>query len=215
MGNATVAWPFFVTKNKYVEYTTVMSPRFLIENDDHRKLATSWTGGPPTQSGHAYKTALRDPKYGKLILIYWITTVQPGENGDRYGREIRWIEGLIIRDSLGFDDKIPISIQDEIGKRCRAAYVHFRDNEYPEVQVSDGLVIPSTTASGVLIELTQYQPYCVAETDNDREQASRLEHDERTAVAGYSSCDIAKHLLKFGGAFLLFFLYLLYKLTRK
>lgn len=207
------AWPFFIARNKYVEYTTVISPQFLIEGGDHRKLATSWTGGEPTDFGHAYKTVFTNQKYGKIILIYWIKTVESSEDSDKYGRETYWTEGLMIRDSSAyFDDRIPISIQEEISKKCTAAYVEFKDEKSPVVKVAESFTIPTTISSNDLIELTPYQPYLVSQMNKKSEKIFHPEHDEKTKVDDNVTGD-KTHFLTYAG--ILVIVYLLYRLISK
>src|SRR5262245_11550526 len=94
----TKAWPFLVSRNRSLDYRVIAAPDFLVE----AQLATRLVKYvDESSSGAPIQQEARDPRIGHLTLVYRVTPAIDGERKyeDHVGRQILWIEGVVLKDS--------------------------------------------------------------------------------------------------------------------
>jgi WD40 repeat protein len=97
-------WPFLVSRNRSFDYRTIVAPDFLCEKGDASILANT-AGGDLTGEDEAFYREIHKSKAGELTLVFRVieTTLEAmGIEGsgflkDSFGREIRLIEGIVLR----------------------------------------------------------------------------------------------------------------------
>ena len=97
-------WPFLVSRNRSLDYRTIVAPDFLCEIGDASILANT-AGGDLTGEDEAFYREIHKSKAGKLTLVFRVieTTLEAmgiegsGVLKDPFGREIRLIEGIVIQ----------------------------------------------------------------------------------------------------------------------
>ncbi len=97
-------WPFLVSRNQLLDYRTVVAPDFMCQDQTTGLLART-TEGNLTNHDQAYYRKLYGSKSGELTIIYQVREAQAeyiheGEQGilkDAFGREIYFIEGIVLR----------------------------------------------------------------------------------------------------------------------
>ncbi len=97
-------WPFLVSRNRSLDYRTIVAPDFLCEIGDASILAKT-AGGDLTGEDEAFYREIHKSKAGELTLVFRVieTTLEAmGIEGsgflkDSFGREIRLIEGIVIK----------------------------------------------------------------------------------------------------------------------
>jgi hypothetical protein len=99
------AWPFLVSRNRYLDYRTVVAPKFICEAGISNLLARV-ADGDLTQSGCAYIRRVQGSKAGDFSIIFQVVEatekdINPeGENQvikDQFGREIYLLEGILVK----------------------------------------------------------------------------------------------------------------------
>lgn len=93
------AWPFLVSRNRYLGYQTVVAPSFMAEANMSSLLA-HYVGSAPNDSPQYQE--LPKTKSGHLSVVYWVVTAndQDGVLRDEFGRPILWIEGVVLQDPV-------------------------------------------------------------------------------------------------------------------
>ncbi len=99
------AWPFLVSRNRYLDYRTVVAPKFICETGISNLLARVAVGDL-TQSGCAYIRRVKGSKAGDFSIIFQVIEatekdINP-EGGnqvikDQVGREIYLLEGIVLK----------------------------------------------------------------------------------------------------------------------
>jgi hypothetical protein len=89
------AWPFLISRNQTVDYTTVVLPSFM-DLDANAWLVRS----VDSEGGDAIRSScVEDLRTGPLFLLYRVTTAKEGDVVYRDGamRPILWVEGVALR----------------------------------------------------------------------------------------------------------------------
>ncbi|MEP0922310.1 hypothetical protein [Leptolyngbya sp. ST-U4] len=101
-------YPFLVSRNRTLDYRTVVAPRFLCDNGAAHELARA-AGGRLTPPGHAVYRKIQIIPPENLILVFRVIESNQQEiysNAsdetltDPFGREILWIEGFIVKNKI-------------------------------------------------------------------------------------------------------------------
>lgn len=100
-------WPFLVSRNRYLDYRTIVAPDFICQIKDDSILAKT-AGGDLTGEDEAFYREIHKSKAGKLTLVFRVieTTLEDmgiegsGVLKDSFGREIRLIEGIVIKELI-------------------------------------------------------------------------------------------------------------------
>jgi hypothetical protein len=94
-----LAWPFLISRNQKVDYTTVVLPSFM-----DAPGANAWLVRSVEDDGlrdEIRTSCVEDARKDPLFLIYRVTTAKAGDSLLRDGamRPILWIEGVVLRGS--------------------------------------------------------------------------------------------------------------------
>jgi hypothetical protein len=102
------AYPFLVSRNRTLDYRTVVAPRFMCDNGVAHELAKA-AGGSLTPPGYAVCREIQVTPPENLILVFRViesdqreiySNVSSEALIDPFGREILWIEGFIFKDKI-------------------------------------------------------------------------------------------------------------------
>ena len=141
----TDAWLFLVSRNKYLDYRTIVAPDFIVDANASG-LLSSFTDGDITKDNTAYYREIYAPQTGELTLVFRILEVTGKDiNNDRnellkdlQGRSISVIEGIVVK---GIVSNFEINQKDFV-KIHEQAMVYYQ--QFWECTSSFG-VIPSTS----------------------------------------------------------------------
>ena len=98
------AWRFLVSRNQFLDYRTVVAPDFMCQVNIASLLAKT-AEGDPIGDNRAYYREIHGSKGGDLTIIYRVHEAQAKEINDdaegilkdSFGREICFIEGIVLR----------------------------------------------------------------------------------------------------------------------
>lgn len=102
------AWPFLVSRNLYVDYRTIVAPDFICNAKISNLLAQA-ADGEITPENTAYFRKILNSEVGELTLVFRVfhptkADIKQGDTTEKlkdgFGREICFIEGLVIREEL-------------------------------------------------------------------------------------------------------------------
>lgn len=102
----TEAWGFLVSRNQYLDYRTVVAPKFMCEASVSGILAKA-AEGSLTEQGTVLYRKIHNSKGEDLTLIFRVIEAAAGDTGipgngilkDSFGREICLIEGIVLKES--------------------------------------------------------------------------------------------------------------------
>ena len=108
-------WRFLVSRSQFLGYRTVVAPDFMCQANITSLLAKS-AEGDLTYENNAYYREIHGSKTGDLTLIYrigeaqanYINTEAEGLLKDSFGREIFFIEGIVVK---GLQSSLSLSIE--------------------------------------------------------------------------------------------------------
>ncbi len=162
------AWPFLVSRNRYLGYQTVVAPSFMVEADISDLLA-NYVGGNP--SDYPQYLELPKTKVGNVSVVYRVVpaTSQGVVFRDESARPILWIEGVVLQASM---KNITFSrdVLQEAHHRVEVDYREFWE------QTNEGPVRHS-------------QPFLLV-IDSNQVASITLEHSSIPATPGYSTRDV-------------------------
>ncbi|HEY9873623.1 MAG TPA: WD40 repeat domain-containing protein [Candidatus Obscuribacterales bacterium] len=98
------AWRFLVSRNQFLDYRTVVAPDFMCQVNIASLLAKTAEGDPMTDN-LAYYREIYGSKSGDLTIIYRVREAQAKQINDNaegilkdsFGREISFIEGIVLK----------------------------------------------------------------------------------------------------------------------
>ena len=125
------AWPFLISRNKVLDYRTVVAPDFMRENQTAPLLAKS-AGGTFTEPNTAVLSTIPN---AKVTLVFRVLTARAQylakyENKeddtlrDSDGRPIKLIEGIVLR-GLNREISITADIFDEVHRQLQNDFQRF------------------------------------------------------------------------------------------
>lgn len=109
------AWRFLVSRNQFLDYRTVVAPDFMCQSNIASLLAKT-AEGDPINNDWAYYREIYGSKSGDLTIIYRISEAQAkdinadaeGALKDSFGREIYFIEGIVVK---GIQASLAITVE--------------------------------------------------------------------------------------------------------
>jgi len=109
------AWRFLVSRNQFLDYRTVVAPDFMCQVNIASLLAKTAEGDPISED-HAYYRKIYGSKSGNLTIIYRVREAQArdishdaeGALKDSFGREIYFIEGIVLK---GIQTSLAITLE--------------------------------------------------------------------------------------------------------
>ena len=133
-----LAWPFLVSRNLYLDYRTIIAPDFISKNKISNLLARA-TDGDLTAQNTAILREIIGSEIGDFSVIFRIikATKLDIKQGnieeilkDTFGREIYFIEGLVIQDKLN-DAQLNTDIFGQVHEKVVAGYSQFWEDIEP------------------------------------------------------------------------------------
>ncbi|BDI15944.1 hypothetical protein ANSO36C_17460 [Nostoc cf. commune SO-36] len=197
------AWGFLVSRNQYLDYRTVVAPNFMCQSGTSSLLAKA-AGGDLTQKGAALYRKISHPKLGNLTLVFRVIEAIAKDTGiagngvlkDSFGREIRLIEGILLKeimpDILVTEDIIVTEGNlEEIHKQLVKYYREFWDYSNPNPAIpSEPFTLPENSSDDCL----NYQilnPYPVgANQIQIKPQLSLATSNSQTLESDNKSCTL-------------------------
>ncbi|MEP0922309.1 hypothetical protein [Leptolyngbya sp. ST-U4] len=166
---AIQAHPFLVSRNRSLDYRTVVAPSFLINEGISSVLARA-AGGNLTLPGYAICREIQRTQLGDLTLIFHVIEanqkdIYPDKADevliDPFGREIVFIEGVVLKER---PDKFVVTQElfDSIHERILNSYRSFwEDTNLFEASVVsvDHLDLNGNHQSGRILMLDEVEPF--------------------------------------------------------
>ncbi len=163
------AYPFLVSRNRSLDYRTVVAPLFLINEGISSVLARA-AGGNLTLPGYAICREIQGTQLGDLTLIFHVIEanqkdIYPDKADevliDPFGREIVFIEGVVLKER---PDKFVVTQElfDFIHERILNGYRSFwEDTNLFEASVVsvDHLNLNGNHQSGRILMLDEVEPF--------------------------------------------------------
>lgn len=192
----TEAWCFLVSRNRYLDYRTVVAPNFLIDAESGNLLADA-VYGDLTKPGEAICREICKSKVGDLTLVFRVVNPAAREIGleedgllvDQHPRPILFLEGIVLRGEISKAVSIGKNVLEEVHTQLLEPYSSFWncskfDRPIPsesfdletEVNPSDALIIQSMEAYVVTTE----SPGEKEKTKTFKEDFSDLEEKVKT-----------------------------------
>jgi len=109
------AWRFLVSRNQFLDYRTVVAPDFMCQVNIASLLAKT-AEGDPIGEDLVYYREIHGSKSGDLTIIYRVREAQArdinddaeGILKDSFGREIYFIEGIVLK---GIQTSLAITLE--------------------------------------------------------------------------------------------------------
>ncbi|GHO94642.1 hypothetical protein KSF_046900 [Reticulibacter mediterranei] len=100
-----IAWPFLVSRNKVVDYRTIIAPQFMIERQITSFLAEA-AGGETTEPGYVMYREIHSTQVGTIHLLFRVRRAKRSHLGfeekellfDQYGRPLFLTEGFVLEE---------------------------------------------------------------------------------------------------------------------
>jgi hypothetical protein len=139
-------YPFLVSRNRNLDYRTVVAPKFMCDKGVAHELARA-AGGNLTPIGYAVCREIQITPPDNLILVFRVVESNQQEiyaNAshesltDPFGREILWIEGFILQDKINLPN-LTLEAFETVHKQLLYNYRLFWEN----TDLFEVAVIPS------------------------------------------------------------------------
>ncbi len=164
------SWAFLVSRNKYLDYRSVIAPDFICEAKISNLLARV-ADGELTESGKAYIRIITDSKVGDFTIVFRVikaTEKDINSNGeeeilkDPFGREIFLIKGFVLN---GIQNKRDVYITDQdiedIHKPVAQGYRQFWEYSEPHPAIPSTKFPLTLERSNASLALEELQPFHV------------------------------------------------------
>ena len=125
------AWPFLVSRNRYLDYRTVVAPKFICDAKIANLLARV-AEGDLTEPGQGFMRKVIGSKAGDFTIIFRVVKATKkklnpeAENEilkDQFGREIYIIEGIVVK---GIEEiVVAYQVFEEAHEQLTASYQEF------------------------------------------------------------------------------------------
>jgi hypothetical protein len=143
------AWPFLVSRNRSLDYRTIVAPDFIVDANIAASLA-KLVGGQPSVNPKYHD--ISDTKVGNITLLYRVVNAAEGKKvfEDGFGRPILWIEGIVLK-GVRKDVAKPDEVLQEAHNRVKSPFLEFWDqtmdasikrSEAFDLWVKDGQSLP-------------------------------------------------------------------------
>ena len=162
------AWPFLVSRNRYIDYRTVVAPDFICDAKIANLLARV-TEGDLTEPGKGFLRHIYGSKIGSFTIVYRVLKAtekdlnyQGGDEiiKDQNGREIYLIEGFVIQ-GIKSKEEIYISHQniEEIHLQLTEANQTLWKHIEPHLALPASIVTLSMDTNSSSLELEELEPF--------------------------------------------------------
>lgn len=172
------AWPFLVSRNKTIDYRTVVAPDFMVDTKTAGLIANKVSSDLTKEP--RYK--LIDAPLGLLTLVYRVipATDQDEPRLDDFGRPILWIEGLVLKGDFT-DYAIPSEIFQVVHIGLEKDYQEFWSSTTSSVVKRSGMIDLSLEKTGTTPprESDDYQAQLRALLREKRQLESELQGAEQ------------------------------------
>lgn len=171
------AWRFLVSRNQFLDYRTVVAPDFMCQANIASLLAKS-AEGDPTNDDSVYYREIHGSKVGDLTIIYRVKEAQArdinpeidGALKDSFGREIYFIEGLVIK---GINPSIPVTV-DVLELNHQTLINDYRDFwEWVSPQPAIPSEVDILESEGNLLKYKQVPEYVISSLSSKSEQSNK------------------------------------------
>ena len=165
--NEIQCWRFLVSRNLFLDYRTVAAPDFMCQANITSLLAKS-AEGDLTNENNAYYREIHGSKTGDLTLIYRISEAQanyinPEAEGvlkDSFGREIFFIEGIVVK---GLQSLLSLTTEDieSIHHDLINDYREFWEWVSPQPSIASELKTITFDKDAGKLSFTDLEPYII------------------------------------------------------
>ncbi|NEP76927.1 MAG: hypothetical protein F6K39_01310 [Okeania sp. SIO3B3] len=163
-------WPFLVSRNRHLDYRTVVAPDFICEAKTGNLLARVTTGDL-TDSGKGFIRQIFGSKVGDFTIVYRILKArqkyinfQEGDEilKDQFGREILLIEGVVIQEIKSKEDVFICQKNiEEIHHKLTEAYTKFWEHRDPHPAIPSNKLSLSMDGSSRPLQLQEIEGFKV------------------------------------------------------
>ncbi|MTJ54562.1 hypothetical protein FJR38_18805 [Anabaena sp. UHCC 0253] len=158
-------WVFLVSRSKNLGFRTIVAPDFMCDARVS-SLIESVAGGKTTEAKKAIYRQIHNSAVGNLTLVFRVveTTYEDIEiegNGkikDSFGREIKFIEGIVFRGTLT-EIKVSEDIFAKIHNDIKQPYQTFWQWRNPQATISSKLQSFEKPSESEYFELIIQEPY--------------------------------------------------------
>ncbi len=175
---STEAWTFLVSRNRYLDYRTVVAPNFISGTTTFLARAV---GGDLSKKGQANYREIHNSKDGDITLIFRVIEATGGDIGegeietlkDSFGRAISLIEGIAIKGKHPYI-LVNQEIFDHVHMEAIAHYRTFWNQVTPEAAlISQSFVLPTVEQEDYL-HLIQLEPLSLEVTSTKATNQSEI-----------------------------------------
>jgi len=157
------AWPFLVSRNKRVGYSTVLTPDFVLKANATNLLANA-AGDEKTKLGVVFYREIHDSRVGSIGLLFRIVNAKDKKGNflkDALGRSIEKIEGWVFDQtfpstSIGISDQ-EMDLAHRLVEPIFNLFWEIGDKNF--MQSSEATVIQEITNTNLLLEIVRLEPY--------------------------------------------------------
>jgi hypothetical protein len=175
-------WPFLVSRNRFIDYRTIVAPAFLCDRKMTRILSET-AGGEATPPNLAVYREIHHPEIGLLAVVFRVLLADDSSNlglgepvRDMYGRDIHLIEGFVCRVSM-CDFRISRDLLEDIHGRLIPSYREFWRLENPgEVIPWEDPIMIEPACEMDAVQLQRLGPSC----EDDLKRESNLDRASST-----------------------------------
>lgn len=167
-------WPFLVSRNRDLDYRTVVAPDFICAAKASNLLARV-AEGDLTEEGKLFFRQIYETKAGDFAIVFQVLNAtekclnpQQKTDGvlkDTFGREIYLIEGLVVK---GIGSKKDFSItdlqMDEVHSLLMNSYQQFWYDTEPQAAISSSQIKLTRNNAGLLLQLKEIDAFQVRAT---------------------------------------------------
>ncbi|NES06280.1 MAG: hypothetical protein F6K22_27780, partial [Okeania sp. SIO2F4] len=163
-------WPFLVSRNRYLDYRTVVAPDFICEAKTDNLLARVTTGDL-TEPEKGFIRQIFGSKVGDFTIVYRILKAtqkdlnyQAGDEilKDQFGREILIIEGVVIQ-GIKSQENVFISPKnmEEVHQKLTGGYTEFWEHRDPHPAIPSDKLFLSIDGSSSTLQLEEIELFQV------------------------------------------------------
>ena len=182
-------WPFLVSRNRDLDYRTVVAPDFMCAAKASNLLARV-AEGDLTEEGKLFFRPIYGTKAGDFAIVFQVLHAterclnpQQKKDGvlkDTFGREIYLIEGLVIK---GIDSKKDFSItdleMDEVHSLLMNSYQQFWHYTEPQAAISSSQIKLTRNNAGLLLQLKEIDAFQVHATAQQKPTLDSIAQNEQ------------------------------------
>lgn len=191
------AWPFLVSRNKSIDYQTVVAPKFICDEGIHNILSLA-TKGELTEPTDAYIRAIEFSRNRSYIIVYQVVNateqdINPlGEKAlitDDFGRGIYLIKGFVLEEKYDKEDIEDMirkqDIDDLYHKQLREYYTQFwQKNSLTPPISSEAYSLEKNSSDCLKLNLLELEEYNV--TINKPQFRTQIDIDDEISSIAFN-----------------------------